>query len=214
MLLGGCAKMEQPEMAEESCDLCHKEPLSKQAVHRSHLSDLAMANFPFRDEASAEYARSLADTSVLPVPASGKDSAAKARQNRLLAYKIECAACHEGVHSQATQVKSDLHLDGKVDVDFDDALLAEKFKTDAKASMKGSTCDNIPCHGAGSKGVEGVVWNTSAAPTDTLNCNSCHNTAKHKTGVRCDLCHFDVTPNGKSIHAFRKHINGIMDVEE
>lgn len=214
LLFGGCTKVENPEVAEESCDLCHKDALSKQGVHKMHLSDLAMANFPFRDEAAAAYARSLRDTSALPVPKAGKDSAEQARQNRLLAAGITCAACHEGVHDLATRVDNGSHINGVKGVDFDDALMAEKFKTDAKASMRESTCENIPCHGAGSKGADGVVWNTSAKATDTLNCNSCHNTAKHKTGVRCDLCHFDVTKTGKAIHDFRKHINGKMDVEE
>jgi predicted CxxxxCH...CXXCH cytochrome family protein len=229
--LGGCSKLETPNKAENSCDLCHSAPLSKSAVHRIHLTTMSMATFPILDPVAAS----------IPIENGNNDSTFKYRvmpgykfsnsasinqathyqQTRLLNHPIKCAACHQGMDSLFVRNNAPNHRNGKKDAAFDEGYLREKyfnpkgndtvhFDSSIPGSMSydGTSCDNIICHGAGRKGVQQVVWNTSAKVTDTLSCMTCHNTKKHKEAVACDKCHYDVTlDNGKTIHNFRKHLN-------
>ena len=212
LLLAGCSRVQNPDRAEESCDLCHTASLASGDVHRMHLSDLAMGNFPFRGDSAAAYARTLEDTGASTFDPA-LDSASN-RQKRLQAYGIECADCHKGVNPSATRIRNGKHMNGSREADFDAAFLRAKFGPGPRPSMAGNTCENMPCHGGGKAGEEGVAWTPVVATTDSMDCNSCHNTQKHKTGVRCDLCHYQVSLDRKSIHDFRKHINGHLDVED
>jgi predicted CxxxxCH...CXXCH cytochrome family protein len=212
LVLSGCNKVESTNsLNEESCDLCHQGTLSEQAVHRQHVSRLAMSNFPSRSEAANDLVKADLDT-AFRLAMDSTDTVGRAKQVRLLGANLQCGECHQGVSHAGMKIDNDLHHNGKVDVVFDKAWLSEKFHTSDKTVHKAQTCDNIACHGAGFTGKEQVKWMTKATMGDTLSCNACHNVSNHKTGVRCDLCHFDVTHDGKTISNAKKHMNGVLDV--
>ncbi len=213
LILSGCNKVESTNsLNEESCDLCHHESLTD-AVHQKHMSMLAMSNFPGRSEAVGALLKAESDTSYHLALDSGDTVDAK-RQARLLARNIQCGECHQGVSHAGMKIDNGAHNNGRVDVNFDNVWLNEKYKTSAKTTFKGNSCDNIACHGGGREGLLFVKWNAAAKESDTLSCNSCHNVVNHKPGVRCDLCHFDVTHDGKTISNPLKHMDGVLDVEE
>ncbi len=237
LLLVGCSKMNDnvPNNAEVSCDLCHTTPLNQMAVHRLHLSNLAMANFPFKDmSAAANYkvdtASGVGDSTFrirVNLAVKFSDSATnkydtRYQQTRLLNEGIQCADCHRDLDPQFRWNNDPNHRKGGVaDVFFNDSLLVKHYNASDTAhylpsapvmSFDGTSCSNIVCHGGGRKNLQNVVWKPSPKLTDTLTCMACHNTANHKVGVSCNNCHLDVTLDfGKTIHNFRKHFNDTIN---
>ena len=228
LVLVGCSKMDDnaPNNASVSCDLCHTTPLSQTAVHRIHLSNPAMANFPFHNTAaSANYKIRVdttdstgiykVDTAFHFSPTATVDNAARYQQNRVLNYNIRCADCHRGLNSLLTRNDDVTHRNGKKNASFDqEGLLAKHYNprgldtahyTDtvpAAMTFDGTSCSNILCHGAGRKPLRNVTWNTTASINDTLSCTLCHNVPTtltpptHSYGLACINCHLDVTQDG------------------
>lgn len=234
LLLTGCSEIDHPDVGQESCDLCHNASLANQAVHRLHLSNLAMADFPYNGltpPARYPVVSGNGDTTYeFKVDPAFKfsnsatiDKAKRTQQNRLLNTGVRCVDCHQGLDSLFARNKDSNHGNGKSDASFDEVGLQARYykasdtahfsrSAPGKMSFDGEGCSNIACHGAGRKGVVDVVWNSSPKLTDTLSCMQCHDTRKHKVGVACDKCHFDVTlDNGKTIHNFRKHSNDTIN---
>ena len=234
MLLTGCSEIDQPDVGQESCDLCHSTSLANQAVHRLHLSNPAMANFPYNGltpPVSYPVISGDGDTTFkFKVDPAFKfsnsatiDRATHYQQTRLLNEGIQCADCHSGLDSLFARNNDPNHRNGRGDPSFDEAgILGRHYNASDTAhyspsapgrmSFDGTGCNNIACHGAGRNGVLNVVWNPSPRLTDTLSCMGCHDTKTHKVGVACDLCHYDVTlDNGKTIHNFRKHFNDTIN---
>ncbi len=235
LVLGGCSKLDTPEKAEASCDMCHTTALNKSAVHRMHLSNTAMATFPFADTTLAARMtivngtsdttfRYMVDTGFKFSNSATIDKATHYQQTRLLNDGIGCADCHKGLDPSFVRNSDPSHRNGVKDAAFSEDMLHDMhFNPTGKDTVHfnpstpamtfdGTGCNNIVCHGAGRKGVQNVVWNTSAKLTDTLSCMGCHNTTNHKVGVSCDKCHYDVTlDNGKTIHNFRKHLNDTIN---
>jgi predicted CxxxxCH...CXXCH cytochrome family protein len=230
--LAACNKVDTPEKPGESCDLCHTAPLSRDAVHRMHMSARAMADFPFLDTSAAASMAVLesatdttyrikADPDFKFTGNAAKNQAMLDQQTRLLGYGIKCADCHKGISPGYVRNDSPNHRNGKKDPDFDvDGIMmkycdpadtAHYLATMPTMSFEAANCSNVLCHGAGRKPLQKVVWQPAAALGDSLSCLACHDTRNHKTGVSCDQCHSDVTLDGKTIHNFRKHLNGTID---
>jgi predicted CxxxxCH...CXXCH cytochrome family protein len=228
LMLAACSRMDDTAKPAESCDLCHTAPLSRDAVHRMHLSVRAMADFPFADTSAAAkmgFVQSATDTTYRIkadpgfkfVSDSAKNQAMLDQQTRLLGYGIQCSDCHKGVDAGYVRNDDATHRNGKKDPSFnEDALLAKHYDASDTAhylasaprmSFDGTNCSNIACHGAGRKSLKKVEWRTTAALSDTLSCMACHDTRNHNVGVSCEQCHLDVTLDGKTIHNFRKHLN-------
>ncbi len=230
LVLGGCSKLDNPDKPDAmACDLCHTTPLDQFAVHRLHLSNLAMANFPYRNtspdfnypvdtsQGDSTYKVEV-DTAFRFSQSATLDQAMRYQQNRLLNEGIQCVDCHRGLDGSLVQNNDPNHRNGREDADFDTVALLEKhydavdtahfLATAPSMSFDGTTCNNMVCHGAGRKSLQNVVWNTAPKLTDTMSCLGCHNTTNHKIGVSCDKCHYDVTlDGGQTIHNFRKHWN-------
>jgi predicted CxxxxCH...CXXCH cytochrome family protein len=229
LLLAACSRIDDTAKPAESCDLCHTAPLSRDAVHRMHLSARAMADFPFADTSAAakmgvvESAtdstfRIKADPNFKFVSNPAQNQVLLDKQTRLLGYGIQCSDCHKGIDAGFARNDDPNHRNGKKDASFDtDALLAKHYNASDTAhylasapgmSFDGTGCDNVLCHGAGRKPLKKVAWQTKAALTDTLSCLACHDTRNHNPGASCEKCHLDVTlDGGKTIHNFRKHLN-------
>ncbi len=233
LVLSGCSKLDTPEKAEESCDMCHATHLNKSAVHGLHLSRVAMATFPFLDSAGLNMKvtagtndstfKFMVDTGYKFSNSATIDRAIRYQQTTLLNDGLKCTDCHKGLDPTFVRNSDPAHRNGFKDASFDEDALLKKhynakdtvhYTATALGPMKfdGVTCSNILCHGAGRKGVQNVTWNTSAKVGETFSCMSCHDTQKHKVGVDCNKCHYDVTlDNGKSIHNFRKHLNDTIN---
>jgi predicted CxxxxCH...CXXCH cytochrome family protein len=228
LMLAACSRMDDTAKPAESCDLCHTAPLSRDAVHRMHLSVRAMADFPFADTSAAArmgIVQSSTDTTYRVKADPGfkfsdnpaQNQAMLDKQTRLLGYGIQCADCHNGIGSGFVRNDDPNHRNGKKDASFnEDALLAKHYDGSDTAhylasaprmSFDGTSCSNVLCHGSGRKTIKKVEWRTTAALSDTMSCTSCHDTREHNPGVSCEQCHQDVTLDGKTIHNFRKHLN-------
>lgn len=232
LLLAGCSEVDKPAKPEESCDLCHSKPLGRTAAHAFHLAYPAMAAFPFPDESEA---------ALMPVVATGSDTttryrvdsafrfsnsatldkATRYRQTGLLNHGIACTDCHAGLNGSLTRNDDYRHRDGGGSASFDEgSLRAAHYRASDTAhfgeypgdmAYDGGSCSNIACHGAGRKGVQKVKWNLTSSFDDDKGCMTCHDTREHKVEVSCYTCHYDVTLDGKTIHNFRKHLNGAID---
>jgi predicted CxxxxCH...CXXCH cytochrome family protein len=122
---------------------------------------------------------------------------------------ILCDTCHPpmtGLH-EAT------HLDGKVEVPFNDTLRAAGATYDAASH----TCSGVTCHGAKSSGgtTPTPVWRDTGA--GLMPCNGCHGTPPtvgHPISNDCNKCHSGVVDaTNKKIIDVTKHVNGVADVD-
>ena len=233
LVLGGCSKLNPSAKAEVSCDMCHVTHLNKSAVHRMHLTNIAMSEFPIKDTSVAARMKVVSGTGDTTFKymvdstfkfsnSAAIDRAAHYKQTRLLNYGINCVDCHNGLDKDFVLNSDPDHRNGVKAPSFDEEMLramhynstdTAHFKASVPAmTFNGTGCDNISCHGAGRKDILKIVWNTSAKLGDTLSCLGCHDTRQHKVGVTCEKCHYDVTlDNGKTIHNFRKHLNDTIN---
>jgi predicted CxxxxCH...CXXCH cytochrome family protein len=114
---------------------------------------------------------------------------------------VPCSTCHP---VPGSTVIGGLHGDGKVEVDFDTALVPG----DATYDPSSGSCA-VYCHDQGGA-KPGVTWTEMASP---VGCGDCHGAppAGHFSGP-CSGCHAEANATGTALSGGPLHLNGKVDL--
>ncbi len=108
---------------------------------------------------------------------------------------MACGTCHP---HEGTDLRTGVHGDGQVQVQFNTEIAGANAKFDSASR----TCET-QCHGPS------LAWR----PTRDLDCDSCHqvSTETHFAGA-CNDCHQDVNASGTAIVDASRHVDGILSL--
>lgn len=132
-------------------------------------------------------------------------------RNRWMAA-LACKDCHK----TPTSLRSEGHLDGKVQVALGSRAQANGSTPTWNANQR--TCTNTYCHNSGMKDATAAEpgWK---APSEAMSCTTCHgnppttlkNGKPHPTDKQCSNCHKNVKEDGTTFNDPTLHINGKVE---
>ncbi len=124
---------------------------------------------------------------------------------------LTCADCH----SVPSQLRSQGHLDGKVQVQWSARIQSQGNNPTWDADKR--TCTNTYCHSSGMKEAT-LTAPTWKAPDNAVSCTTCHgnppktlrNGNPHPADTQCSNCHSNMKQDG-SFHDPSLHLNGKVE---